>query len=852
MRVPSRLVVAALFLLTLPGSYANAQEGHAHHQGDAAADSPSTPARKMRWSDPAAWPDGRVPAQGAAVTISRDMDVLLDVSPPTLRSLTIEGRLAFADERDLALSSEWIYLPGGTLEIGTEARPHRHQASITLTDTVPGENINTMGDRGILLMRGTLSLHGDRANSWTKLAKTATAGATRIEVLDAAGWRKGDEIVLASTDFDPRQAERRVVTAISGNRLTLDTPLHYMHFGAITYGVDERGEVGLLTRNIRIQASDDAATSYFGGHIMAMVGSQMRVSGVELSRMGQHLQLARYPIHWHILGEGRGQYIRNSSIHDTYSRCVTVHGTNNLQVQNNVTYNTVGHCFFLEDAVETGNQFIRNLGIQTKCHPTLPCQPTNLTLPHQSTAGQGSKEVLIPSDNTVSTFWITNPDNTYRDNVAAGSDQIGFWMAFPQHPTGAHAGTEASAAIWPGRTQLRDFSGNTAHSNFDGLMLDRGPGQDGKFGIAGPNLTVYENPADTKSPVVMAVFDSFTGYKNRNGAIWGRGEYHLYRGLKLADNAIGFTHASGIPGAAPFTSRVENSLFVGESDNLGNPATAEERAHGRSLPAAAADFPIRGYEYYDFHHEVANTTFVNYQPNALRDAGALSYLLFTSFGMSTENSVTGLTFVNAKPVSFPPIQRRWASDYGRSAAYRSAAFRDLDGSVGGHPGAYVVTDNGIAADEAACTMKPTWNAAVCRGDMGRFSIAGSFSGFETGPITDPIILQRGGKRFEYVGETTLGSGAELRVETARPTLSLSLRDMDQGAFVLFELPGFARATSGTPAASLAALRAAGQTAWFRDANSLWVKLVVEDANRAGPQVERVGNLTAQANIEVAR
>jgi cell migration-inducing and hyaluronan-binding protein len=31
-----------------------------------------------------------------------------------------------------------------------------------------------------------------------------------------------------------------------------------------------------------------------------------------------------------------------------------VHGTNNLRVENNVTFNTVGHCFFLEDAVETG------------------------------------------------------------------------------------------------------------------------------------------------------------------------------------------------------------------------------------------------------------------------------------------------------------------------------------------------------------------------------------------------------------------------------------------------------------------------------------------------------------------
>ncbi|WP_336980374.1 G8 domain-containing protein [Altererythrobacter fulvus] len=837
-------------LLLGTGSGAAAQEKHDHAAMEVEA-APKT-VRSLRWSDPASWPDGKVPGEGDAVTIARDMDVLLDVSPPALRSLTVSGKLRFSNDRDLELKTEWIYMPGGELEIGTEARPHTRKATITLTDNVPNENINTMGDRGIMILSGTLDLHGDRENSWTKLAKTAKAGSNKIEVLNAGSWRVGDEIVLASTDFNPRQAERRHITAIKGNSLTLDKPLEYMHFGEITFGVDERGEVGLLTRNIRIQASDDAEKSYFGGHIMAMAGSKMYVSGVELNRMGQHMHLARYPIHWHLIGEGEGQYIRNSAIHDTFSRCVTVHGTNNLQIENNVTFNTVGHCFFMEDGIETGNQFVRNLGIQTKCHPTLPCEPTNLTLPHQNTAGQASKHVLIPSDNTVSTFWITNPDNTYRDNVAAGSDQIGFWMAFPQHPTGQFEGTEISKKTWPGRTKVREFSGNTAHSNFDGFMLDRGPGPDGKFGIAGPNLISYADPADTSSGVVVSTFDNFTGYKNRNGAIWGRGEYHLYTNLKLADNAIGFTHAVAMPGIAPYTSRVENSLFVGESDNIGNPTTPEEVAYGRSLPAASADFPIRGYEYYDFHHEVENTTFVNYVANDLRDAGALSYLLFTSFGMSTENSVKGLKFVNAKPVSFPPIQRRWASDYGRSAAYKSAAFRDLDGSVTGAPGAYIVIDNGIASDESTCSVKSSWNAAICKGDIGRLNIAGDFNGFQTGPITNPIILQRNGKRVEYIGETTLGSGAELRVETARDTLSLSLREMDQGSYVIFELPGFAATVGGTQESSLAALRAANRTAYYRDGDTLWVKLVVEDADHKGAVVERVGNLTAQATIEVSR
>ncbi len=110
-----------------------------------------------------------------------------------------------------------------------------------------------------------------------------------------------------------------------------------------------------------------------------------------------------------------------------------MHGTNNLRIQNNVTYNTVGHCYFMEDAVETGNQFIHNLAMMTKCHPDgKACDPTDA---HHGSNGQKAKDVLLPSDNTASSFWITNPDNIYRDNVAAGAEATGFWIALPEHPT---------------------------------------------------------------------------------------------------------------------------------------------------------------------------------------------------------------------------------------------------------------------------------------------------------------------------------------------------------------------------------------------------------------------------------
>jgi G8 domain len=862
------------FLLVSVFTVVQAQEGR------------SPAARPTNWSDPASWPNRKVPVAGDQVTIAKDKEVVLDVTPPALGGLTIAGTLSFANNKDLELTTEWILLHG-ELEIGTEARPHTRKATITFTNNVKDEDIGGMGgtndrsDRGIMIMGGTLSLHGDRTNTWTKLAQTAAAGSTSIQVLDAAGWRAGDEIVLASTDFDPRQAERRTISAIKGNTITLDKKLDYMHFGKITFDVDERGEVGLLTRNIRLQASADAEQSFYGGHVMAMAPSKMFVEGVEFQRMGQNLTLARYPIHWHLIGDAKGQYIRNAAIHDTYNRCVTVHGTNFLRVENNVTYNTVGHCFFLEDGIEHGNEFVHNLGIQTKCHTSKPCVPTRLAAAGESANfddrqavranGQASKDVLLPSDNTVSTFWITNPDNVYRDNVAAGSDSNGFWMSLPEHPNGKFEGTEISAKTWPRRTPFREFKGNVAHSNYDAFMFDRNINANNTFGVTGNAHMPKENPADANSKTVETIFENLTAYKNRNGGIWGRGEMHTFRNVKLADNAMGYTHASGSAGRDPFTSRVVDSLFVGETENIGNPTTDGEKAYGRSLPKPQMpDFPIRGYEYYDYRHDVENVTFRNYEDNATRKTGALSYLMYTSAGVSTENAIERAKFVNAKPVYFPPMERKWGNDNLNGVAWKAAAIHDKDGSVGGIPNAYILLNDGvydsIATDAQACEIKPAWNAAVCKGDIGRLTFGGAGGAPRFGgpcssgpgcagsgaaparggaagpggargaggaPPQPPVVLSRNGREYN-VTATNVRAGTEIKVTTERPSMSLNLTEMDSGSWVIFELPGFTTAASGTEQGSLDALRTAIDTSYFKDKDALWVKVVSNGNGARGP------------------
>src|SRR5271170_4294074 len=386
----------------------------------------------------------------------------------------------------------------------------------------------------------------------------------------------------------------------------------------------------------------------------------------------------------------------------------------------------------------------------------------------------------------------------------------------------------------------------------------------------------------TTTKSVESLLQDLTAYKNRNGGAWSRGELHVYKNFKAADNAIGFTSSTGSFGADTFTSLVVDSLFVGETDNIGNPVTPEEKAYGRSLPKRSIpDFPIRAYEYYDYRHDVVNTTFVNFQDNKQRGSGALSWLLFTGAGVTTENTVKSAKYINAKPVYFPKIDSRFDSDNRSGSAYRTAAIHDLDGSTTGIPDSYVLIHDGendsVATDDT-CEIHPTWNASVCKGDIGRiqFSIrrAGATRGaglalkdvalrsagparVAAGPARaaapqEPITLSRNGKDFKITAnQSTVRAGTEIRVKTERPEVSISLTEMAKDSWVVFELPGFANATSGKQQDSIDALRKATETSYFKGPDAVWVKLVIPTAPK-GIGMDQFGPSVTQTSITVRR
>jgi cell migration-inducing and hyaluronan-binding protein len=56
-------------------------------------------------------------------------------------------------------------------------------------------------------------------------------------------------------------------------------------------------------------------------------------------------------------------------------------------------------------------------------------------------------------------------------------------------------------------------------------------------------------------------------------------------------------------------------------------------------------------------------------------------------------------------------------------------------------------------------------------------------------------------------------------------VNISLSELDEGSWVMFELPGFTTADSGVEQSSLDALRRASATSYYKGDDSLWVKLV---------------------------
>ena len=87
-----------------------------------------------------------------------------------------------------------------------------------------------------------------------------------------------------------------------------------------------------------------------------------------------------------------------------------------------------------------------------------------------------------------------------------------------------------------------------------------------------------------------------------------------------------------------------------------------------------------------------------------------------------------------------------------------------------------------------------------------------------------MVLSRNGKEYT-VTSSNIRAGTEIKVTTERPSLNLNVAELDSGSWVIFELPEFTTAASGTKQSSLDTLRRATETSYFKGNDALWVKVV---------------------------
>ena len=622
------------------------------------------------WSNPLTW-GGKIPNATTNVVIPAGKTVILDAKV-NVQSLTIEGTLSCADG-EIAIEAKWIMVMGNNARFlcGTKEQRFKGNFDITLTGQKGQDDSGMdMGTRVLGAMSGgVIAFYGEARTSWLKLDATAMRGTSDITLTQApVNWRPGMTLVVAPSDENPRHAEVRNIKGIRGNQVTLDAPLTFDHYGeelkyanaSQNWVVDTRAPVGLLSRNITIRGADDAGTTQFGAHVMIMVTAKAYFSDVGFHRVGQKTILGRYPFHWHRAGNVDGQFLVNSSIHESYNRCVTVHGTNNAVVQNNVCYNHLGHGYFLEDGDEEGNLIQGNLGL-------LSVRPKD-------------REELLDTDASTSpavkgpaTFWISNPNNRVEGNYAGGSDGIGYWYHLEDKLVPRSNGTMVN----PRANKFGTFNNNTVSSSDRGYATcPKGGGVQG---------------ASTSTPMVI---NNLTVFMTTKTGTWPCGDkVQTFNNMKLIDSG---GHVAGAAFTAPQPMEVNDSLFVANSPLAG--------FNGGKKGRSAIGMYDQGFYIHDSH-------FVGYTK-----ADSSSFLGTVGGAVKNyENRVERLTFT---PPNYAAFDMNVSKN--KHATQHASVVFDIDGSLGGEPGTElmprspILEENGCAADGAIAKLEAGTNGMICK------------------------------------------------------------------------------------------------------------------------------------------
>ncbi|GJP81332.1 hypothetical protein CLOP_g11497 [Closterium sp. NIES-67] len=481
---------------------------------------PANPPRNgwKRWSDPKTWGQqslvpwkwrkkfkglpflfgvpGRGLLQWRDVTIPCGAAILLDMPEVRVGKLKIKGWLKVLDSPKLPhirVKARFI-LVMGRLTAGSASRQLSSRLTVTLHPNTgysggrkpymlrkvpPADrgNPRDLGHKAFAVVGGQVDLHGMPGGadtpSWVRLAATAAAGQRQLVVEgDVTAWQPGFTVAVAATSTDFNEAESREIESVTlvsptTSRITLTSPLSHTHEGTSVpdgFGgtIDIRAEVAMLDRRIVIQGTDEPAPhQYDGGHFMVyMTPTPQTIEGVQFRGLGHQGTLGRYPLHFHVCGlpadASQPHVVRKNAIVHTKQRCMVIHATSNMSIEDNVTYETKGHCFLVEEGSETGNVFRRNLGMSVR--------QVERVIPPDTSDPYG-----FHTDKQPSVFWLATPFNSFFGNVAAGSDNSGFWLEANPTMRGLSRLLPAIGNKRPDRFNWGEYVGNVAHSSLFGF-----------------------------------------------------------------------------------------------------------------------------------------------------------------------------------------------------------------------------------------------------------------------------------------------------------------------------------------------------------------------------------------------
>ena len=482
---PARVTLASWRLWTVIALIASSAVGVARQDPPVAQAAQASTVQSGNWSDPAVWSTGAVPQPGDSVYVAPGDVVEFDTTyDQPLGEVSIDGTLRFSRtvSTRLKVNDNILVNASGLLDTGNAGDPIPSSVSAEVTFVLPqgaaflGGPTYVPGDTGLWVF-GRWESHGaPLVRTWSKLVLDAPAGSTTVTVENGVtDWTIGGTVVVSPTnnpvewyfrssdgkeveDFDFQDEVANIVDlkALPGGqtRITLDQPLAFLHDGTPPF----RGEVGLLTRNVKVTTevtglSDpsfiaDLSERNFA-HTIFLFGSSGNVGYTEFKRMGHEGALARYPVHIHLMGEGsRGMVIRGNSAWMSGNRWYTVHDSNGVLVEGNVGYDTVSSGYLIEqtDGCDTGcpsgphdNHFVHNMG---------------------TVAWSGDQDGAADGG---AILWIDQLDQIILGNVVSGAGR--HHPSLTSMPTRDGAFETPSAGNNTGTSPLLTFLANEAHSN---------------------------------------------------------------------------------------------------------------------------------------------------------------------------------------------------------------------------------------------------------------------------------------------------------------------------------------------------------------------------------------------------